>query len=58
MIITDKDFYAKEELYISIYRCPICGADIIGGDNYCQGCGEKITWNRSIVKVVEKKGKN
>jgi hypothetical protein len=24
--------------------CALCGADLVGGDDFCRGCGHSVSW--------------
>lgn len=45
MLITDKDWIGKNEIYTDFYMCPKCDDNsIIEGFKYCPNCGENIEW--------------
>lgn len=53
ILIEDKDWSGKDEVYTDWYTCPNCKKDMImTGASYCQDCGVKLLWN--LLGAVDK----
>lgn len=44
IVLTEKDYIGKEEVYCGWYKCPKCGGGNIGYSyKHCPDCGVKVT---------------